>query len=194
MKRVVILSMMLAATAFAAETVNTGNSATKNKPDETKNDHKPVVTVIKKEESNGFSGMLSRLWGKLRAVSPKVGAQESRAATQVAGVRGAETTESALQPYWKDDKEADPAFVQQSNAFRSAQQLADNGAYPASAAAFEKFCADYPDSPLKPNAQFGRALSQLSAGDNGGQASLQQFINEYPQHPLVQDAKQLLAK
>lgn len=187
MKQVALLSMMLGSAVMAAETVAT-------KVDEVKKDMKPVVTVVKKEEQSGFGGLLSRLWGKLRAVSPKMSSTESRSSTQVAGVRGAETTETALQPYWKDDKEADPAFVQQSNAFRAAQQLADSGSYQEAAAAFDKFNKDYPDSQLKPNAQFGRALSQLSGGDNSGNTTLQQFVADYPQHPLTEDAKQLLAK
>lgn len=194
MKRLVLVSMMLSSMVMAAETSSKVVGSSKEKVEEVKKDSKAVVTVIKKEDNNGIGGLLSRLWGKLRAVSPKVSSQESRSSTQVAGVRGAEATETALQPYWKDDKEADPAFVQQSNAFRAAQQLADNGAYPEAAAAFSKFSNDYPDSQLKPNAQFGRALSQLSSGDAGGNASLQQFVSDYPQHPLAEDAKQLLAK
>lgn len=188
MKYLVSILLLCGGVALAAETTQSA------KPEEAKKDNKPVVTVIKKEEQSGFGGLLSRLWGKLRAVSPKVGVNESRSTTQVAGVRGAETTETALQPYWKDDKEADPAFVQQSNAFRAAQQLADNGSYKDAASAFDKFNQDYPDSQLKPNAVFGRALSQLSGGDDTGKATLQQFVSDYPQHPLSEDAKLLLAK
>jgi len=197
MKRWVILSMMLTTAVVAAETTTkppTQVKAVTAKVDDVKKDVKPLVTVIKKEDSGGFSSLLSRLWGKLRAVSPKVSAQESRSTTQVAGVRGTETTETALQPYWKDDKEGDPAFVQQSGAFRAAQQLADNGSFKEAADAFAKFNSDYPDSQLKPNAQFGQALSQLSGGDDGGKNGLQQFVSDYPQHPLSEDAKLLLAK
>jgi TolA-binding protein len=179
---------------MAAETPTSNTLNNKSKAEEVKKEAKTVVTVIKKEESNSVGSLLSRLWGKLRAVSPKVSSQESRSSTQVVGVRGAETTETALQPYWKDDKEADPAFLQQTNAFRSAQQLADNGAYQEAATAFAKFSADYPDSQLKPNALFGRALSQLSSGDDNGKVGLQQFVSDYPQHPLSADAKQLLGQ
>lgn len=185
MKRIIVLALTLTVAGVgAAETV-----PAKDK-DKTA---KPAVTVIKREDTNSVTGLLSRLWGKLRAASPQLLTKEDRASTQVAGVRGAEATDTALQPYWKDDKEADPNYVKQVNAFKTAQQLADTGAYADAAVAFDRFITDYPDSQLKANAEFGQALAYMSAGNNDkGKQALERFVSQYPQHPLVNDARSLL--
>lgn len=183
---VVVLSVCASLCLFGTNTLLAADNATATSA-------KPVVKVIKKEDSSGIKDMLARLWGKLRAASPKVATQDDKAATQVAGVRGAEATDSALQPYWQDDKESDPAFVQQVNSFKSAQQLADAGDYGKAATAFESFLKAYPDSSLKANAEFGCGLSYISAGNaEKGKLWLKTFVGDYPQHPMVADARTLM--
>jgi len=59
--------------------------------------------IVKSERS-----FFSSLWGKIKRIIPRKHA--SNTSTAVIGVRGAETTESALKPHWDGDLSTDSAF------------------------------------------------------------------------------------
>jgi TolA-binding protein len=137
--------------------------------------------------------LLGSLWARLRAATPR--ANPTVATTTVtAGLRGAEATESELKPYWKGDREQDPAALAERQALDHAQSLADAGNYAEAARAFDAFVQANPRSPLAPNAMFGAALARAALGDRGQAASgLEAFLKQNPQHPLAKDAEQALA-
>jgi TolA-binding protein len=154
--------------------------------------------AVQKVETGAVQSGLASLWSKLRSVSPGFnsaggGRQSDRAAAQVAGVRGDEATKTSLQPYWKEDDEADPAFKVEMGEYLAAQRLADGAKYADAATAFDAFLQKFPKSRLRSNAQLGAALAAMDAGQTGkGRAALQRFITENPGHPLKGDAERLL--
>jgi TolA-binding protein len=154
--------------------------------------------TVQKVEAGTVQSGLATLWARLKSLSPGFsgaasGQQSDRAEAQVAGVRGTEATQTSLQPYWKDDDEADPAFKAELEEFRAAQQLADGAKYSQAATAFDGFLLKHPASRLRANAQFGAALATLSAGQaDKGRTAMQRFVTENPDHPLKDDAAQLL--
>lgn len=152
-----------------------------------------AAPLAARAQSQAMKDLLGSLWARLRAATPR--ANPTVAATTVtAGLRGAEATESELKPYWKGDREQDPAALAERQALDQAQALADSGNYAEAARAFDNFVQANPRSALAPNAQFGAALARAALGDRGQAASgLETFLKQNPQHPLAKDAEQALA-
>ena len=143
--------------------------------------------------STVLQDVLREVWVRLQAITPR---QPRRVvtATATAGIRGAEATESELKPYWKGDREQDPAYRAERQALLSAQDLADAGKYAEAAKAFDAFVEAYPKSPLAPQARFGSALSQAAVGDKARAISgFEAFLKQNPEHPLARDAERVLA-
>ena len=137
--------------------------------------------------------MLSSLWGRLRAATPRSSAT-APTATVTAGLRGSEATESELKPYWRGDRETDAGSIAERKALEGAQALADSGKFAEAAKAFDAFLQTYPRSPLAANAVFGSAVAHASLGDRSkAVAAFQDFLKRDPQHPLAKDAEQAIA-
>jgi len=152
---------------------------------------KPEGAVLA-EKQNAFKGLFYKVWSKFKSLSPKK-ENEVRKVAVTMGVRGAETTSTILEPYWKDDKTNDKQFMQQLEDFAQAQTLADKGDMANSNKAFNGFIDKYPQSDLKPNAQFAEALTMGAMGKAlESKRSFKVFIDENPEHPLVSDAKQVM--
>lgn len=148
--------------------------------------------AIQAEEKNAFKGLFYSVWNKFKTMSPK-NENVVRKTTVTMGVRGAQTTGTILQPYWKGDKTSDKKFMQQLERFAQAQNMADKGEMTGANKAFKRFIADYPKSDLRPNAQFADAVTMGAMGRLAESAqSFNVFINENPQHPLVEDAKMVI--
>jgi TolA-binding protein len=143
----------------------------------------------------GLSSLLGELWAKLRAASPRAQTAVATAApTVTAGVRGVEATESELKPYWRGDREQDPAYRAERQALLAAQDLADRNQFGDAARAFDGFVETYPKSVLAPNARFGAGLSYAALGDRARSiAAFEAFIQQDAQHPLARDAERALA-
>jgi TolA-binding protein len=140
-----------------------------------------------------LQSLLRELWVRLQAVSPRKPTRVA-AATATAGVRGAEATESELRPYWKGDRDQDPAYRAERQAFLSAQDLADAGKLAEAAKAFDAFVDAYPRSPLAPQARFGAALARATLGEKTQAISgFESFLKQDPDHPLARDAERVLA-
>jgi len=142
-----------------------------------------------------FRTMLGELWARLRAAAPRAqSAQATSSPTMTAGIRGAEATESELKPYWKGDREQDPAYRAERAALQAAQELADAGRFADAGKAFDTFAEAHPRSPLAPDARFGGALAQAALGDKARAiAGFESFLKDNPQHPLAADAQRALA-
>ena len=154
------------------------------------------AVVVHKESTSVFKGLLYHVWSRLRALNPQLKTNKTRhRATVTMGIRGAETTTTLIEPYWKGDKTDDPAYVLQLNEYTRAQQLAENGELEKAVKALNAFIKKYDGSELKPNALFALGISQGGLGDTGASIeTLQTFIEENPKHPLVTDAKQVIAE
>lgn len=139
-----------------------------------------------------FKGALYQVWGRLRAMSPKTNVEDAAQSRTIvtAGIRGAETTDTALKPYWKDDRSNDEQYQKQLAAYNAAQELIDKGDLKGAAAGLNKFVDEYPGSELMPNAVFAEAMALAGMGEKD--ASIKQFnrfIKENPKHPLRADAE-----
>lgn len=150
--------------------------------------------VIKTEKKSVFKGLLYKMWGKLRALNPRRASKEVRTVA-TAGVRGAETTGSLINPYWKDDKTDDPDYIKELTKYTKAQQMAEDGNLQGAVKALSAFIDGYGDSDLRPNAQFALAISYGALGQKQQSIdTFQAFVNDNPRHPLVADAKRVIAE
>ena len=110
-----------------------------------------------------------------------------------AGIRGAESTDTLLKPYWKGDLTQDVQFQSELEQFDRAQQKLDSGELEIAAAEFDQFLKQYTDSALRPNALFARGISLAGVGQlDASIDSMKQFIDENPGHPLVGDAEMVI--
>ena len=152
------------------------------------------AVIVKSEKKSVFTGFLNRVWGKLRAISPRAASKNTRSVA-TAGVRGAETTTSIISPYWKDDNTEDPEYIKELEEFTKAQQLAESGDLTAAVSALSSFIDNYSDSDYRANAQFALGISYGGLGQNPESVNaFQNFVNDNPRHPLVGDAKQVMAE
>ncbi len=151
------------------------------------------VTIKQTGSHSVFKGFFLSVWSKFRAYNPQQTQSAKSKVVYSAGIRGAEATETLIQPYWKGDLTHDEMFQKELKQFTQAQQLMDKGDLQNSAEAFELFINQYSDTKLLPNAWFAKGLSHAGHG-NKEQASLamQQFITDNPKHPLLSDARQVL--
>jgi TolA-binding protein len=152
--------------------------------------------IIRQTETHSvFKGLFLSLWSRLRELNPHQRQSARAEVVYTAGIRGAESTETLIQPYWKDDLSQDKAFQQELKQFSVAQQLMDKGELNASVDAFDSFISEYPNSNLLPNAQIAKGVSLAGLGKNTQAVStLSQFIDANPAHPLSADANALLSQ
>ena len=152
--------------------------------------------VVKTESSSTFKGLLYRVWGRLRALNPQLKTNKTRSrSVATMGIRGSETTTSLIEPYWKGDKTDDPEYITELTRYTQAQQYAEDGDLKKAVAALNSFLQEFEDSDLKPNAQFALGISQGGLGDiAASKKTLQVFVDDNPKHPLVADAKQVIAE
>lgn len=173
----IMISISMSEAAVAADTDNQG------------------ATVIKSEQQSVFKGLLYNVWSRLRALSPKSASHNRPRTAVTAGIRGAETTTSLIQPYWKDDKTEDPGYITELTKYTEAQQLVENGDLQEAARAFTAFIDEHENSDLRPNAQFALGISYGGLGQTRGAVdALQAFVNDNPKHPLVSDARAVIAQ
>ncbi len=150
--------------------------------------------VIKQTESHSvFKGVFLSVWSKLKAVSPSERQSAKSTVEYTAGLRGAETTETLIQPYWKDDLSQDQVFQTELKDYSQAQHLMNQGDLQASTQAFDSFIQQHEKSELVPNALFAQSLSYAGVCDiQMANAGMNKFIENYPRHPLVVDARQVV--
>ena len=154
------------------------------------------VEIVKNESKSIFKGLLYKVWGRLRALNPQLKTNKTRNRSVVTmGIRGNETTTSIIEPYWKGDKTDDESYVEELTRYTHAQQFAEDGDLQKAVTALNDFLEDYSDSELRANAQFALGISQGGMGNiEASKAALQTFVEDNPKHPLVADAKQVIAE
>ena len=151
--------------------------------------------VVQQKQKSVFKGLFYSVWTKLRTLSPKMSQRNRNRSVITAGVRGAETTDSLIDPYWKGDKTDDPGYIKELTDFNNAHQLAEKGDLPSAVKALSSFISNYDDSDLKANAQFALGISYGGMGDAKSSVNtLRAFIKDNPKHSMVVDAKQVIAE
>jgi TolA-binding protein len=156
-----------------------------------------AAAIRETETHSVFKGSMYSIWSKLRALSPKANVEETARGQVVvtAGIRGAESTDTALKPYWKEDRTDDPAYLQQLKSFNSAQELVDGGKLKEAIANLDNFMRQYPDSDLLPNAVFAQAMALAGTGERENSIKhFKKFVKENPKHPLKADAEAAIAE
>lgn len=150
--------------------------------------------IIKQTQThNVFKGALLSIWAKFRSFNPHSNQNATAKTVYTAGIRGAESTGTLIQPQWKEDLTQDKAFQKELRMFGVAMTQLDNGNLTEATQSLDKFLDQYTKSSLRPNALFARGMSYAGIGDiQKSKQSLQQFVESYPHHPLVADAEQLI--
>ena len=150
--------------------------------------------IIKQTQThNVFKGALLSIWSKFRSFNPHSNQNATAKTVYTAGIRGAESTGTLIQPQGKEDLTQDEAFQKELKLFGNAMTQLDNGDLQKAASSLAAFLEHYAQSALRPNALFAQGISYAGLGDTQkSQRSLQEFIASYPNHPLVADAKQLI--
>lgn len=179
---ILLLLMMISTPLMAADTASSAGGVDSS-------------LVVKKESKSAFKGLLYKVWSRLRALNPQLETNKTRQrSVATMGIRGAETTTSLIEPYWKGDKSEDPSYIAELTSYTKAQQYAEDGDLQKAVSALNSFLQEYESSELKPNAQFALAISQGGLGDvAASKKTLQMFVDENPKHPLVSDARQVIA-
>ena len=152
-------------------------------------------TVKETSSHSIFKGIFLSIWGKLKSINPTQ--KQSAKANQVytAGIRGSESTDTLLKPYWKNDLTQDEAFQAELKLFGIAQQKLDKGQLDVAVQSFDRFLKQYSTSSLRPNALFAMSISLAGSGKSEESIrTMRLFLDENPGHPLANDAKQVIAE
>ncbi|TNF87102.1 MAG: tetratricopeptide repeat protein [Gammaproteobacteria bacterium] len=149
-----------------------------------------TAIIVETNSHNVFTGLFRTVWAHFRSLNPS---QKESARSEIlytAGIRGAESTDTLLQPYWKGDLSQDRQFQAELQNFDLAQAKLDQGDLEAAARLFDDFLQQFEQSALRPNALFGKGISLAGSGKNEQSLSaIRQFVEENPRHPLVKDAR-----
>lgn len=153
-------------------------------------------TVIVETESHSiFKGLFQSVWARLKSLNPSVKQSANSEVVYTAGIRGAESTDTLLKPYWKDDLTRDEAFQAELEQFSLAQLEMDRGELKSAVASFDGFLEEFAQSDLRPNALFGKSISLAGLGKTEDSLQvMRQFLEENPNHPLNADARQVIAE
>lgn len=148
-------------------------------------------------ETGAAKQFLRDVWRTLRVNTPKP--RQSDKPTQptvVAGLRGSASDQeaTALQPYWKDELESSREFNDAVLAFEEAHLLLEQEDFDSAERALQNFIDDYPNSPLKANAQLALGLVY---GERGEGARSVQILSQLggvrdANDPLQQAAEKLM--
>ncbi len=144
------------------------------------NQKKTNTYQVVKSESSFFSS----LWGKIKRIIPKKHTTNHQA-TAVIGVRGAETTQSALKPHWEGDLSTDAAFRNDVKQFEDGTKLCESDTPQQGTAVFEGLLKTTTNDMLKANTMLALASCYAQHGDEAkGREQLQAFVKKYPKHPM----------
>jgi len=147
------------------------------------NSNKSNTYQVVKSESSFFTS----LWGKIKRMIPKKHTVNTTA-TAVIGVRGAETTESALKPHWEGDLSSDSAFRNDVKQFEDGAKLCESDTPKQGEAAFEGLLKSTNNDMLKANTLLALASCYAQNGNEAkGRKYLETFVDQYPKHPMFKE-------
>ncbi len=150
------------------------------------------VDVVEKDQG-AVESFFYEVWSRVQSMTPNAdrpGGGEERV-TVTAGLRGAEGEEKAMEPYWKGGIAEDPDFREEVRAYRKALKEGRKG----NPDPLSRFLNEHGDSDLAANARFALGMAYADSG-NARQARevLESFRQNYPEHPLSDDAKAVMAR
>jgi len=153
------------------------------------------TTIVETSSHNIFKGLFRSVWARLKSLSPSSKESANVEVVYTAGIRGAESTDTLLKPYWKDDLTEDDSFQAELQKFSQAQLQMDRGELDAAVKSFDSFLDEFAQSDLRPNALFGKSISLAGLGQNEQSlVTMHQFLEENPNHPLNGDARLVIAE
>ena len=152
-----------------------------------------TTTINETSSHSVFKGLFKSVWAHLKSINPTQKQSAKSNQTYLAGIRGAETTDTLLKPYWKADLTQDENFQAELEKFSLAQYKMDKGNLEAAVVLFDGFLSQYEDSDMRPNALFAKSISLANIGQRKQSlAVMRQFVDENPNHPLLADARQVI--
>ena len=109
------------------------------------------------------------------------------------GMRGARLADRNKQPDKSDASTTDLPESAELTSYMTALRHAEAGDPDRAVDELSRFIEDYRVSELRPNALFALGISQASLGENeSARWTMVEFIDQYPRHPLLQDASALI--
>jgi TolA-binding protein len=151
------------------------------------------TVIVETKSHNVFTGLFRSVWARLKALNPATRESANAAVVYTAGIRGAESTDTLLKPYWKNDLTQDKSFQAELQKYGLAQLQMDQGKLESAVKSFDSFLDEFANSDLRPNALFGKGLSLAGLGrTQQSLGAMQQFVDENPNHPLRGDADRVI--
>lgn len=152
-----------------------------------------TLQIKEDKSSNVLKGIFYQVWGKLKSLNPSEAKNTKHRVIATAGIRGNETTESLLEPYWKGDHSEDQSFVASLKLYNQAQTAIEQGDLPHAEQALDALLQQHKQSALYPNALFAKGLVVGSQGKKAQSIELMRtLIKEHPSHALIDDANKVL--
>jgi len=150
--------------------------------------------VIQSRSTSSFKALLYRVWGRLQALSPQEDlAREPGASVATLGMRGARLAGRNMAPEAGVPSTTDQPENEELLRYLAARRYAETGDLDKAVSELGIFIETYDDSELRPNALFALGISQAGTGDDAsGMWTLLDFIDEYPQHALSDDAREVI--
>jgi len=154
-----------------------------------------TTTLVENDSHDVFTGLFRSVWAHFKSFNPSQKESANSDKVYNAGIRGAESTDSLLQPYWKDDLSRDRQFQAELTNFNQAQNRLDQGELEVAARMFDEFLQKFGQSALRPNALFGKGISLAGIGKTEQSlTAIRQFVEENPRHPLIRDARLVIGE
>ncbi|MDX8393519.1 MAG: hypothetical protein R8K21_02900, partial [Mariprofundales bacterium] len=147
------------------------------------------VVHVQNSDNTKFSGTF---WSKMRSYLPEQNKGTTNK-TGVLGVRGAETTQSALEPHWEGDLDSEAVLVQDARILEKVEGFCRAGKQKIGIKAAEPLLTDAHDDVIRANTMLALAACHSTAGDaKQGKSYLRQFVQFYPKHPMANDVRAML--
>jgi hypothetical protein len=151
------------------------------------------ATIVETKSHSVFKGFFQSVWVRLKSLNPTMKESANSEVVYTAGIRGAESTDTLLQPYWKGDMTQDAEFQAELRQYSLAQLKMDRGELESAVKSYDSFLDAYAQSNLRPNALFGKSISLAGLGETQQSLStMQLFVSENPNHPLHDDALKII--
>jgi len=151
------------------------------------------VAIVETQSHSVFKGFFQSVWVRLKSLNPTIKQSANSEVVYTAGIRGAESTDTLLKPYWKGDMTQNAEFQAELQKFSLAQLKMDRGELESAVKSYDGFLDEYAQSNLRPNALFGKSISLAALGNTQQSlVTMQQFIEENPNHPLHDDANRVI--
>ncbi|MDQ6974697.1 MAG: tetratricopeptide repeat protein [Mariprofundaceae bacterium] len=134
------------------------------------------------------------IWSKMKNIMPRRHSNANHHVTAVIGVRGAETTETALNPHWEQDLASDPVFQSDIKSFETASGLCETGDVSEGTREFEGLVETSSFQSIQSNGLLALAACYDQQGDQmKSLAYLKSFAKKYPKHPMTKDVLAFIA-